>query len=409
MAAPNPEHELERLRRLLQKPLPPVVVLAGDGAWFRDRAVEAVLAAVPAAAELATVDGQLTDVRGLAADGGGSPDGTDGAGADGPDGDGGAGGDAGADAGPARACPDLEPLRGGGLFASVAFVVVRRGDRWLRRYGPALAAFLPRIAAGSTLVLEVQKLDKRTRLAKELLQASAVFEFRNLYETPFGQPDRPLEGELCRWVLARGKKLGVALAPEAALLLCAQVGRDPGALCAELQRLRDQLGGDPAREPLGPDDLRGRLTTGFESTPFELAEAVLAGDRPRAFRSLRAMFDRGVRQRDGRAMDPAGLFPFTTSWLFRALGEVHEGRLLLDAGTPLRSLPTAVGVQGFVDRWLEQVRRNPAARLEQGLRALLCCQREKRLTGEDDDVLLERFLCRWFEGAPVPEAAELEW
>jgi hypothetical protein len=43
------------------------------------------------------------------------------------------------------------------------------------------------------------------------------------------------------------------------------------------------------------------------------------------------------------------------------------------------------------------------------LLALLHCQRERRSLGEEDDVLLERFLARWFDGAPVPGPEELEW
>ncbi|MGE3175234.1 MAG: DNA polymerase III subunit delta [Planctomycetota bacterium] len=397
MAAPHPDKELDRLQKLCRQGLPKVLVLSGTGAWFRTRAVELALAAVPADAELVTVDGQLTEIRGLrAAD---DDDGDDGEGED----------EGGGAAAPAQHCPDLQPLAGGGLFARTAFVVVRRAERWLRRYSGALAAFLPRIAPGSGLVLEAQKLDKRTKFAKELQQHGAVFELRELYETPFGRPDRPLEGELVQWVATQGRRLGVALSPEAALLLTAELGKDPGELLAELQQLKDRLGADPKRPPLQPEQLRSDLGSGFESTPFELAEAVLGMDRRRALRSLRAMFARGVRQRDGKRMDQGGLFPFATSWMFQSMGSVLEGRQLLDDGVPLRDVAGRVGVRGFTERYEEQVRRNERGRLEHGLRALLACQRERRLSGEDDDVLLERFLARWFDGLVVPSPEEFEW
>ena len=400
MAAPHPERELARVQQLGKHGLPPVVVLTGAGVWFRDRALDAVLAAVPAAAELRLVDGQQVDVRGL------------GAGEDEPD-----AAAAEAEAGPAETgsagertarCADLDLLAGGGLFSRSAFLVVRRAERWLRRHGAALAAFLPRIARGSGIVLSCGKLDKRTTLARALAGAGAMFEFRELYETPFGRPDRPQEGELAQWVMDQGRRLGVPLSAESALLLLAQVGRQPGELLAELARLPALLGSAHARAPLGPDDLRGKLTVGFESTPFELADAVLAHDRARAFRSLRAMFDRGVKQRDGRPMDQGGLFPFTVSWLFQSLAQLHEGRLLLDAGVRAGDVPGAVGVRGFVERYQSQLQRNDREQLERGLLWLLCCQREKRRTGEDDDVLLERFLARWF-AASLPPAPEAGW
>lgn len=391
MATPHPEKELDRLQQLCGKGLPPVVVLAGAGEWFRTQAVDKVLQAVPEKAELIAIDGQETSARGLGGEGERADDEVE------------------ESDEPTAHCADLQPLAGGGLFASRTFVVVRRGDRWLRRHAAAVAAFLPRIAKGSVLVVETQKIDKRTRFAKQLDTVGAVFDFRDLYETPFGRPDRPLEGELVQWVLTRARGLQVPLAPESALLLVAQVGKQPGDLLAELEQLRDQLGTAAGRKPLQPDDLRGKLTCSFESTPFEFAEAMLQNDRRRALRSLHAMFARGVKQRDGKRMDTGGLFPFATSWLFTSISQVLEGRILLDEGTSLRDVPGRVGVHGFTERYQEQVRTNPRARLEHGLLAILHCQRQRRLLGEEDLVLLERLASQWFDGLPVPTSQDLEW
>src|SRR5690606_79460 len=123
--------------------------------------------------------------------------------------------------------------------------------------------------------------------------------------TGFGTRDLA-GGEVVRWLLARSRRLGVGLTAEAACLLVAQVGSSLAELLAELGRLRDQLGADSKRAPLGPRDLQGKLTVGFESTPFELAEAVLEGDKRRALRSVQAMFARGVRDRGGKTMDVGG-------------------------------------------------------------------------------------------------------
>jgi hypothetical protein len=40
--------------------------------------------------------------------------------------------------------------------------------------------------------------------------------------------------------------------------------------------------------------------------------------------------------------------------------------------------------------------------------ALVAVQRLSRLTGEQPDALLERFLAAWFDGVPVPVAEGLE-
>jgi DNA polymerase III delta subunit len=400
MAVPNPEDELIRLGKLLGKlpggGLPPLLVITGPNDFFRAEAMDKVLAVVPKDAELRIVD--AGDERG----GGGGDDEAD-------DDDGDTAGDGAAGL---AACPELQDLRGGGLFARSATVAVRRGSGWWKKHCATVAGLLPRFGKGCALVLEASKLDKRKKIAQTLLKSLAdggtLFEFRELYDLPYDRSRSPLEGELCKWVLGRAQRLQVPLSPDAAWLLIMQVGKQPAELLAEVGRLRDRLGGGPATKALTPADLRGQLTTSFESTPFELADAVLGGDRRAAYRSVRAMFDRGVRSKDGKNMDPGGLLPFTTSWLFQQLATAFEGRQALDAGCSPRDLPARVGVRQFADRFVEQVQRYDQPRLRRGLLALHACQRLSRSTGEDADTLLERFLAQWFDGAPIPTAEDLE-
>jgi DNA polymerase III delta subunit len=359
MAPPPPERELSRLRTTLEQGLPPVLLVCGPSRFFRTEAFELALAAVPASAELRVLDGE------------GDSDGS-----------------------------ELADLRGGSLFARGAWLAVRRADGWLKAHGAALEPLLERIAAGCGLLLEAVKVDRRTRLGK-LLAAQACFELRDLYAEPFDRTRSPLEGELVGWVQTRGRAVGVKLTPEAALAIVGTVGKEPGELLSALQRLAEQAGGGAV---LRPEDLRGFLPVGFESTPFELAEALLAHDRVRCERSLDAMYDRGVRGRDGeQRTDAGGVFPFLVSWLHRALAEAQDGRRLLDGGVPLHDVPGRVGVRTFVERFQEQVEKNPQARLRRGLALLGDCERELRLTGEEPQWLLRRFLARYF--APLQESA----
>ena len=90
------------------------------------------------------------------------------------------------------------------------------------------------------------------------------------------------------------------------------------------------------------------------------------------------------------------------------MATTYEGRVLLDSGVSPRDLPSRVGVRQFADRFVEQVRRLDVQKLQRGLLALHACQRSSRTMGEDPEVLLERFLAQWFDGAPVPSAEEFE-
>jgi DNA polymerase III delta subunit len=355
MAVPNPERELQRLQKnLKQKGGPPsLIVVAGPSAFFRNEALEAAIAKIPASADIRRIDGS--------------------------------------EHGDGR---ELDDLRGGSLFGSGTWVVVRRGDAWFKEHGAALAGMLDGIAAGCGLVLEVQKIDRRTKLGKALVERQSVFEFRDPYAEPYDRTRSPLEAELIGWVCQRGKQVGVELLPEAAFLVVTTVGRDPAELVAELHRLAGALNGE--RRTLSADDLRPHLHTSFESTPFEFADAVLAFDRARAMRSLDAMFSRGVRSRDGSTMDQGGVFPFVLSWLWQSFANVLQGRTLVDGGVRASDAAGRVGVRTFADRFRAQVEGNPAGRLRRGLRLLLSAQRELRSTGEEPRWLLERFLARYF-------------
>ncbi len=398
MATPNPEEELTRLARLVGKPLPPLVLVGGTNDFFRAEATDRLLAAVPKDAELRTVD------AGAERDGGGGGEGD-------VDADEPAPADADVAVGLAQ-CPELQDLRGGGLFARSAYVVVRRGAVWWRKHGATVAALLPKFGKGCGLIVEAKKFDKRKKvvaaLVKTLADSGALFDFRDLYDMPYDRSKGPFEAELCKWVVSRAAKLGVPLAPDAAWLVVMQVGKQPAELLAELERLRDRVGADAKRRPFKPEDLHGKLTCSFEATPFDLADAVLGDDRRAAWRAVRAMFERGVRSKDGKAMDSGGVFPFATSWLYNQMATSLEGRQLADSGVAPRDVAARLGIYQFGDRFAERVQRLPQDKLRRGLLALHNCQRGSRLTGEDPDVLLERFLAQWFDGVPIPTAEDLD-
>ncbi len=356
MAVPHPDKELDRLRSRVKTALSPTTLITGASAYFRSEATDIAFAAVPQGRDLRVIEGQTE---------------TDGS--------------------------ELHSLRGASLFGGGGWLVVRRAEPWLAEHGDTLLPLLTSMGRNCGLIIEAQKVDKRTKLGKALATHDS-YEFRELYDSPFDRTKSPLEAELVSWVAQRSRGLNVRMTLEAAFIAVITVGKDPGEMMAELRRLSTQPDVQQLAKtrPLTPDDLRGRLTCAFESTPFELAEAWLDHDRARCLRSLDAMFGRGVKGRDGKAMDPGGVFPFTMSWLFQAVAKAHRGRMLLDAGTPASAIGQQMGVHMFADRFVRQVTRNPAARLQHGLSLLLDTQRRLRSAGEHHQRLLESMVARYF-------------
>ncbi len=362
MAVPNPDREQLRLSKQLQSGLPPCLLVLGGSGFFRQEALDAAFAAIPEGVDLRTMDGDT------ASDG-----------------------------------RELNDLCGGTLFGSGAVLLVRRGEGWVKKHGEALLATIPSIAKGSSLILEIKKLDKRTKLAKALLKVGEAFEFRDLYTEPYDRTRSPLDAEMVGWLVKRSKAMGCPLQAESAYLLMSTVGTRPAELIEEVERIKSLLDDGGSKRSLSPDELRGKLTCSFESNPFEFAEALLNYDRQAALRALSAMYSHGASGRDGVRLDQGGLFPFITSWLYQSLAQAYEGRRLLDSGVAARDVPGRLGVRNFVDRFQQQLQRNPSSRLSRGLRLLHRCQRELRSTGEDPQWLLERFLSRYFA---APEAAQ---
>lgn len=355
MASPSPDTEQERLSKALKNGLPSVLLVTGVSDFFRQEAIDSAFAVIPEGVDLQTMDGETeTDGR------------------------------------------ELNDLCGGTLFGSGSVLVMRRGETWLNEHGEALLATIPRIARGSSLILEVKKLDKRTKLAKALVKVADAYNFRELYAEPYDRRRSPLDGDMVKWLVARSRAMKCPLQAEAAYMLMSVVGTKPAELVEEVERIKSQVGDRDMGKPLSPEELRGGLTCSFQSDPFEFAEALLANDRKAATTALSAMFTRGTTGKDGKRIDQGGLFPFITSWLFTCLSQLYEGRCLLDAGVSSREVPKRVGVFQFVDRYLQQLQGNSAGRLQRGLRLLHACQRELRSSGEDPEWLLQRFLGRYF-------------
>ena len=353
MAVPNPDRELTRMQRDLKSGLAPCTVIAGVSEFFRQEAFDLAFAAAPGDVDLRTVDGDRdTDGR------------------------------------------ELDGLRGGNLFGKGTVLTIRRGEAWLKKNGEGLLAVLDSIGGGCGILLEIKKLDKRTKIAKALVKSGQIYEFRDLYTEPYDRSRSPLDAEMVGWIVSRSRAMKCPLTPESAYLVMSSVGTRPSELVEELQRLAVAVGG--SKKALAPADLAGKLTCSFESTPFEFADGLLEYDRGRATRSLTAMYERGAQGRDGAKIDQGGLFPFITSWLYQSLAQLHEGRQLVDQGIQLRDVPGRLGIRVFVDRFLGHLKRNPTARVERGLALLHRAQRELRTTGEDPHYLLLRFLSRYF-------------
>lgn len=331
---------------------PRVVVLQGPGQWFVGRGLGVVR-------EVFEKDGDFTDF-----------DGQD------------------ASVATAEAGHFLVDLRTRSLFGGTKIVILRNGERWLRVHQKALADTVDRIAKENVLVIVVHKLDGRSALSKRIKTAGATFEFRQLYDKPFGDRGSPESAELVQWVRQRAALHGLRLEPAAALFMCEVVGSDPAVLDGELTRLAPLLGNQTVR----PEALRGVLSVHFSSSQFELVDAILDGDARAAFRSHRALFREGLRDKDGKQIERTAVFPLVTAWLGQQLSKLMQARVEIDAGAPQSVVVSQYGGY-FKERFERQLARASTDRLMAILSAQRQAERRLRRSGEEPELLLERLLC----------------
>jgi len=356
VAAPNPLKEWNRLRALLRSgEFPKIFVILGQDPWFRGRALDLVRRTLPGGADGGEGRVEL--------------DGLD------------------------RESLNREMVQNflmdlgmSDLFGGGKVLIVRNASKWMTQYGKSLLSILDHMALGNSLILEAERLDGRSSVARKLKKESAWFEFRRLYDRPFGNRP-PHASELVQWVQEHGRSKGLQLDPHSALYLTEVCGPSLGILDGELTRLAGLV---ETKNPT-PGEMRSILTTAFESTQFEFVEALLEKDLVRGLRSLRAMETQGLRDRDGKRMDGGAVFPMVTAWLsstlekgFAALSQREEGR----------SFEEVVQEHGgyFKERFASWFRKHDRRSLERIQAALVRAEQRLRSMGEEPIVLLEQML-----------------
>lgn len=185
----------------------------------------------------------------------------------------------------------------------------------------------------------------------------------------------PRAGQLPGWVVERAREHGLHLDSEAARALVEVVGGRQQRLVREIEKLA--LAVHP-RTQVSAEEIE-RLATGESALEtWELADALVAGDRGAALRLAERLRDQD--ERPGRLIYP----------IVRRLREVHRAAELLDRGTPERDVAAAIRLPPWVARRVvAQARGADREGLERALCALADLELELRSPTElDDDAAL---------------------
>jgi len=239
----------------------------------------------------------------------------------------------------------IDDLSGGGLFAGRRLVVVRRPEEHLKKVdGDAspltrvARSFLSSADSPGTLVLSAPSLRLDHPLAKAVVAAGgSVLALRRLWDSPPPWAPDPTRTELVQWLLGRARELGLRLEPAQAVYVCAAVGNDLAALDDQLAELRSS----------GGRSLRDVVSWTAATTPWAVADPIVAGDLPRALTGIEGLFRGGFQEQGGRRLlDSVALSTMLTAALGRGVRQALRLATELQGGRSEADAASAAGLRG---------------------------------------------------------------
>ncbi len=253
-----------------------------------------------------------------------------------------------------------DELRTPSLFGGARSIVVENAAAYLAVDLDGWAEFLKTSWRGATLLLRLETIDLRTRVAKALdangwiIQADKPF-----HRPPPWKPGAPpWENDLNRWIVARARAEGLAIDPPAAHFLQCRAGTSLGDLANVLERLRTVLG---ERGQVTRDAIEAHTPDGEDATLFELVDLFFLQDRRKLIEVTASLLARGAAgDGNARIFDPAALllqFIGATLSRVRQLRTVHA---VLASGGGEEEILRAAGIaRPFLPRLRQMAQATP--------------------------------------------------
>jgi len=304
----------------------------------------------------------------------------------------------------------MDEVRTASLFASRKLVLVRGAESLLgggskgagvdekgkgkgKKKAPppahaALQSLLKSPVPGTVLVLDLEKLDGRSALAKGLEKAGALIECPRLYSTRYGESEVSMASSMGAYLgeLARGRKL--ELSAEAGRRLLELADGESARLAAELDKLVDYLG--DLRRAVSLEDVEALAAPGSTGA-MSLAREALAGRTSQALLAAERAFAQGLDHYGRTIWDERAAALAIVGAIGREMFTVE--RTVLGGGSYVhggRGKPPPLHVIRAVEA---AARRWKGAALERGYRRLLEAETAlKESSGRDPRAIVEELV-----------------
>lgn len=295
----------------------------------------------------------------------------------------------------------LDDLAAGSLFAGASCVIVRNAGSLLKKAGRnqsaltrSVQAFLGSDQVAGSVVLCADNLRADHAVVKAVQAADgALLHCRKLWDSPPPWKPDPRQTEVVLWILSRARDFAVNLTPDQAVYVAVATGNDLFALDTQLKKLRHA----------GQRSLREVVQWEAGGSPFQVAEALVGGERARALAGVEALFRGGFKDRSGgRVVDEHALVAILMGAIGRSLRQGLAGSVALAAGgDPLQGASKAglsVNPRGR-DAFMAQLRMWPLREWRVRLETLANLERRSKTGGRVDGADFVLLACRWSKDA----------
>ena len=181
------------------------------------------------------------------------------------------------------------------LFDEHNFILLKDANKVLSKLGDSLVKYLGAPCSFSTLVLEMEKIDQRTKLGKFLKEYDSIVDCDPLKENvPWSK-----ENELVKWICMRTERYQKRIRYEAAEMLADYIGNNLNDLSLQIEKLVVYV---KDRKEIAPDDIQTIVQATRKVNIFDFQDAISTKDIKKAIKLCDLLFKRYVSTQDGTTL-----------------------------------------------------------------------------------------------------------
>lgn len=228
------------------------------------------------------------------------------------------------------------------VFSSHRLVILKNAhelkDSELLQLEPLLDNPVP----STVFVILAEKVDKRKKAIKTLLDQACCVEFK-----------KPYDNQIPQWISHLAQNVGLKITPEAIHRLHRLVGNNLSELESQIFKIQDYIG---ARGQIELTDVNAVVSFSREESVFDFTKAIGQKDRVKALEQLVSLMDQGQSE--------AGIIALLARHM-RVLLTVRAG---LDQGIGGSKLASLAQIPSyFIESYCDQARIWPSRKIEEAL------------------------------------------